>query len=139
MTKRDKPVYGFIRKGNALVPEMDMDLHALDGVKQGQLVKVEVKNFRHGKKHRLYWQTLHKVVEATECAPTARHLHEALKMELGFHVPVRLKSGMTILVPDSTAFDKMDEAEFTAFFENAIRHMSMAFGIDPLEFYRSAA
>ncbi len=41
MAKRpDKPVYSFLRKGNSLVPELEYDAHALDGIAQGQRVRV---------------------------------------------------------------------------------------------------
>jgi len=136
--KKEKPVYAFCRRGNALHPELEMDLRALDGVAQGQRVKVEIKEFRSLPRLRLYWTVLSKVVDATECAPTPEHLHAALKLELGYGTPVRLGNGLTVLVPASIAFEKMTEAEFTGFFDRAIRFLSDNYAIDPLEIERAA-
>src|SRR5690606_26875653 len=83
MAKREQPTFAFIRRGDALVPELAMDRRALDGVSQGQRVKVEIKEFRSLPRLRAYWGMLHEVVAATECAASAERLHEAMKLELG--------------------------------------------------------
>jgi len=137
--KKEEPIYAFIRSGNALYPEMDMDVRALDGIANGQRVRVVVKEFRNAARLRLYWTVLHRVVEATECAPTAEHLHQAIKLELGFATPVLLSNNMKVLVPDSISFDAMDEATFMAFFDRATQFLSSTYGIDPLEFYDGKA
>jgi hypothetical protein len=137
--KREKPVYAFIRQGNTLRPELDLDLRSLDGVANGQRVRIEVKEFRNVGRLRLYWQVLHRIVAATDCAPTAEHLHQAIKLELGFATPVRLSNNMKVLVPDSVSFEGMDEASFVAFFDRAIEFLASTYGIDPLEFYDGKA
>ena len=55
---KDKPVYAFIRRGEALVPEMEWDRRALEGIGQGQRVRIEVKEFRNVARHRSYWAML---------------------------------------------------------------------------------
>lgn len=137
--KPEKPVYAFIRTAQGLVPEMAYDAHALDGVKLGERVRVEIKQFRNLGRFRLYWSMLAKVLEATDCAPTVEHLHSAIKLELGYGTPVRLGNGMTVLVPGSIAFEAMDEAEFQGFFERAAAYLAGQFGIDPLAFYEKDA
>src|SRR5690606_12990139 len=110
--KKEKPVYAFCRRGNALHPELEMDLRALDGVAQGQRVKVEIKEFRSLPRLRAYWAMLHEVVAATECAASAERLHEAMKLELGIVDLVKVKN-MTVAIPGSIAFDRMTEAEMS--------------------------
>lgn len=126
--KPDKPVYGFIRRGNYLVPEMDYDTHALDGVAQGQRVRIEVKEWRNFDRLRAYWAMLHHVVEATEAAPTAEKLHEVLKLENGFVDLIRLPNGYNVAIPSSVALDRMDEPEFIAFFAKAEEWLARTYG-----------
>ena len=78
MAKRpDKPVYSFVRKGNALWPELEYDAHALDGIAQGQRVRVDIKEWRNVERLRAYWAMLHDVVAATGANRlTAERLHE---------------------------------------------------------------
>lgn len=128
---REKPVYAFIRRGDALQPEMEMDRKALDGVAQGQRVKVEIKEFRNVGRHRAYWKMLHEMVAATECALSPERLHEVIKLETGVVDLIRLPNGMTVAIPGSIAFDKMDEDEFVAFFQAAERWLSETYGWIP--------
>lgn len=128
--KKEKPVYAFIRKGVGLVPELDWDLRALDGVAQGQRVKVEIKAFRSLPRLRAYWAMLHEVVAATECAASAERLHEAMKLELGIVDLVKV-GNMTVAIPGSIAFDRMTEAEMSEFFNIAQRWLSEKYGYVP--------
>ena len=136
--KPEKPVYAFIRRGDALVPELDMDCRAIDGIAQGQRVKVEIKEFRNVGRHRAYWKMLHEMVAATECALSPERLHEVIKLETGVVDLIRLPNGMTVAIPGSIAFDKMSEEEFVAFFKAAERWLAEAYGWAP-ESERSAA
>ena len=126
--KREKPVYAFIRQGNTLRPELDMDLRALDGVANGQRVKVEIKEFRNVGRHRAYWAMLSDVVSATDCAISPERLHEVLKLELGIVDLIRLPNGMTVALPGSIAFEKMAEPEFVAFFKRAEEWLASTYG-----------
>lgn len=132
----EKPIYAFQRVNNSLVPEMSFDLAALDGIAQGERVRVEIRQFRNNGRLRLYWRMLSYVREATECAPTSEYLHSAIKLELGFGTPVRLRNGMTVLVPSSVAFESMDEPEFLKFFDRAVEFLTATYGFDALGFYK---
>lgn len=126
--KPEKPIYAFRRNGSALVPDMDMDMRALEGVANGQLVRIEIKEFRNVGRHRAYWKMLHEMVAATECALTPERLHEVIKLETGIVDLIRLPNGMTVAIPGSISFDKMDEPEFVAFFEAAERWIAETYG-----------
>jgi hypothetical protein len=137
--KSERPVYAFQRVSNSLVPEMSFDLAALDGIAQGERVRVEIKQWRNSGRMRLYWKMLSYVREATECAPTSEALHSAIKLELGFGTPVRLRNGMTVLVPASISFEAMEEQEFVAFLDRAVEFLSATYGFDALGFYKDQA
>lgn len=136
MSKKERPVYAFLRRGDHLVPELDMDRRALEGVAQGQRVKVEIKEFRSVPRLRAYWAMLNEVVAATECAASAERLHEAMKLELGIVDLVKVKN-MTVAIPGSIAFDKMTEAEMAEYFNIAQRWLAEKYGYVPQE--RAAA
>lgn len=126
--KPEKPVYSFVRKGNFLVPELDYDLRALDGVTNGQRVRVEIKEFRNASRARAYWAMLHDVVTATGAQLSAERLHEVLKIETGIVELIRLPTGMTVAIPGSIAFDRMSEPEFVAFFQAAEEWLARVYG-----------
>lgn len=126
--KPERAVYAFRRKGNALLPDMEFDLRALDGVADGELVRIEVKQFRNVARHRGYWAMLADVVAATECALTPERLHDVLKLETGVVDVVRLPNGMKVMLPGSISFEKMTEAEFIAFFQRAEQWLAETYG-----------
>lgn len=127
-TIKEKPIYGFRRRGEALVPDMDMDAKALDGIAQGELVRVEIKEFRNAKRHRLYWAMLHDILEATDSALSVHRLHEIVKLKTGLVEVVCLPDGTPIALPGSIAFDKISEPEFVAFLEKAQQFLAETFG-----------
>lgn len=131
--KPDKPVYAFVRKGNYLLPEMQQDARALDGIAQGERVRVEIRQWRNLDRNRAYWAMLGDVVAATECALTPERLHDVIKLELKVVDLIRLPNGMTVALPGSIAFDKMEEAEFVAFFKAAEKWLSETYGYEPDE------
>ena len=130
MAKRsDKPVYSFIRKGNVLMPEMNYDLRALDGVANGQRVRIEVKEWRNLDRLRAYWSMLHDVVAATGAnGLTAERLHEVAKLQNGCVDVVLLPIGTPIAIPASIALDKMSEPEFIAFFQKVEEWLARTYG-----------
>lgn len=125
--KSEKPVYAFRRKGMMLVPDMEHDAKALAGVAEGEKVKVEIRQWRNYGRLRAYWAMLGEVVEATGCAPSSEKLHEVIKLENGFVDLVRVGT-MTVAIPGSIAFDKMDEAAMVAFFRTAEQFLAQHYG-----------
>ena len=79
----------------------------------------------------MYWAQLGLIVKATGAWPTSDKMHEWVKLKLGYTSPVfgpgRVVIGMTI---DSTAFDRMDQATFGAFYEKAVQLIAAEMGID---------
>jgi hypothetical protein len=126
-SSKEKPIYAFIRKGNSLVPELQYDLAALEGIANGQRVRVEIKAWRNLGRLRAYWATLSDVIDATECAANVRALHEAIKLGVGIVERIQLE-GHEITVPGSIDFERMDEAEMIAFFQAAERWLAEKVG-----------
>lgn len=132
--KPEKSVYAFVRRGNALVPEMAYDIRALDGIANGQRVNVAIKEWRNLDRLRAYWSMLHDVVDATGANNlTAEKIHEVLKLENGVVDLIRLPTGMTVAIPGSIALDKMDEPDFIEFFRKAEAWLSRTYGYQPQE------
>ena len=82
---------------------------------------------------------LSQVVDATDAFPSPEHLHEAIKVELGFVSPLKLMDGRMVYIPDSAAMSKMDAAEFRRFFDKAVQLIAERFGFDPLAETQEAA
>jgi hypothetical protein len=126
--KPEKPVFSFVRKGNCLVPETGYDIRALDGVANGQRVRLDIREWRNLDRLKAYWSLLHDAVEATGKTISAEKLHEVIKLETGLVDLIRLPTGMTVAIPASVAFDKMDEPAFIAFFQAAEEWLARVYG-----------
>ena len=123
-----KPVYAFRRRGNTLVADMDFDLRALEGVKEGQKVKLEVKQWRNLDRLRAYWATLRDCVDATGCAPTAEALDAYVRPAVGHVDVIRLANGQMVGIPRPINTRKCDEPEMIAFFQAAEELLTREFG-----------
>jgi hypothetical protein len=95
-------------------------------------VEVTVRKRRSLPQLRLYWAMLGNVVEATGAWPTPEHLHDAIKMDLGYVTPIKSMDGKLVLLPDSAAMSKMDSAQFKRFFDAAAQRLAEVCGFDPL-------
>jgi hypothetical protein len=94
---------------------------------------------RKPKQHRTYWRALNLVVKATDRWPDAEHLHDELKLALGFYrKAANLATGEIMLIPDSTAFDKMDQEQWQAFMNAAMELIAKECGFDPLAWLEAA-
>ena len=124
---KDTPIYAFVRRGNSLVPEMDMDLPALDGIAQDQRVKVEIKQWRSIPRLRAYWATLRDCIAATECAPTVDTLHKEVKLNVGLIERVRYK-GMLVQIPASISLPELPEPDMIAYFQAAEKYLAEEYG-----------
>ncbi|WP_418460417.1 DUF1367 family protein [Brucella intermedia] len=101
---------------------------ALDSIRNGELVKVEIKQFRNVSRHRAYWAMVQEVVDGYGLNYSADRLHEIIKLETGVVDLVRLPDGLKVQLPGSISFDKMSEAEFQAFFKKAEKWLAETYG-----------
>lgn len=98
----------------------------------GQVFTAKERKDRKLPRNAAYWAGLQAAVKATEAWPTAQHLHEDLKRLCGYvdvyHNPL---SGKDEVRPQSTAFNRMSESDFAAFFRQAQAKFIGAMGFDP--------
>jgi hypothetical protein len=128
MAKKDKPIYAWVRRGNGLFPEMDYDLHALDGVAQGQRVHLDIAQWRNKARLRAYWATLQDCIDATGCAPTKEALDAYVRPAVGFVDAIRLANGFMVGVPRAINTRDCDEPEMIAFFQAVEERLAQDFG-----------
>lgn len=129
MAKRaEKPVYAFVRRGDFLVPEMDYDKQAMDGVAEGQRVKLEIRQWRNLDRLRAYWATLQDCVDATGCSPTKEALDAYIRPAVKFVDTIRLANGYFVGVPRAINTRECDEPEMVRFFEAATELLARDFG-----------
>lgn len=102
-------------------------------------VEVTIKKRRSLPQLKLYWAMLQNVVEATGAWPDAEHLHDALKLDLGYVTPIRTVDGKLAMIPDSAAMSKMDSIQFRKFFDAVAARLSEVCGFDPLSKMPEAA
>lgn len=126
--KAEKPVYAFIRRGNSLVPEMQYDLQALEGIQQGQRVKLEIKQWRNLDRLAAYWCMLYDCVEATGCAPSKEALDQYVRPAVNYVDTIRLANGFMVGVPRAINTRECDEPEMIAFFNAATELLAREFG-----------
>lgn len=131
MSKTEHPPIYVLRRGDTLVPEMQADAEMIRKMKPGERIRVDLRTGRSPSRLRFYWQLLNRLIEATDCAPNSEALHSVIKLDLGHVTPVRLRNGMTVLVPSSIAFDKMSEESFAEYLERAIEWIGANYGVTP--------
>lgn len=139
MAKSEAPPIFVHRQGDKLAGEMQLDRDAIARFTAGDRIKITMHTGRSPSRLRFYWQFLGKLVGATDCAPNAEALHSVIKLDLGYATPVRLKNGMTVLVPGSIAFDRMTEQEFGNFLDRAIAWIGTNYGVTPEEIMNGSA
>jgi hypothetical protein len=100
-----------------LRPVDDAGAEALTKLKNGATLSVEVKQPRNGKHHRLYWALVGVVFQNQERYPDVETLHSALKIAAGIRTEIELPTGVKGYIPGSIAFHKMDQLDFSAFYD----------------------
>lgn len=135
MSKREAPPIIVHAIGSRLEPVSQMDAELIDGLPRGDL-EITIKHRKRSlPQQRLYWKVLSDVVKATGKFPSPEHMHDEIKMALGYVEKRVTFDGRIYYRPDSTAFEKMDGAEFKVFFERAMELISRELGMDPLAEY----
>lgn len=108
----------FIRTISGLVPDDDAAREALHGVPPGALVACEVSRPRNLKHHRLFWKLCSTIGEAVGVHRDA--VANVIKLRTGHYTTVKSASGLHYF-PKSISWAKMDQGQFSKFFEEACR------------------
>ena len=109
------------RIGGALWPENEKSAEAIRKIPRYTSVSVRILRERNHEQLALYWRVLDRVVEATGRWRCSEELHLALKIATGRISDIHLINGRKVLVPESVAFDQMNQEEFTRYFDAAMR------------------
>lgn len=117
-----------------LVPVTGWDSELLSDMPNGTIFNLVCQSPRSVRHHSMYWAQLGIIVKATEAFATADHMHTWIKCRLSYTSAILGPKGEVIgMTVDSTAFDKMTQAEFSAFYEKACRLIAQEMGIDMSE------
>lgn len=113
----------------SLRPADEAGEEALRKIGQGELVMVEVKKSRNISFHRLYWALITLVQHNMDGDryPTVEDFHAAVKIAAGLRTRIELPNGEVGFIPGSIAFNKMDQTEFSAFFDRVCDLISKHF------------
>ena len=132
--KREKPPVPIVRKaGGRLSPASAWDAEELDAFPDGMTFDLVARGKRTIPLHATYWKALTLAVAATGRWQSREALHTALKVQQGLVEPLYGMDGKVIgMIPHSTAFAAMDQAEFKAYFDRAMSALSDAVGYDAL-------
>lgn len=106
-------------------------LHIGEAV-NGQVYTAKERKGRTPPRNNAYWAGLHTAKNACDAWPTADRLHDDLKRLCGYveryHNPL---TGQDEIRVQSTAFNKMSESEFAAYFRHAQQRFIAIMGFDP--------
>lgn len=106
---------------SSLIPVDDEGKEAIDGIGQGELVRVKITKARNLKHHKKFFSMLNLVLENQDKYPTQKHLLTAVKLEAGWYEDEAVDvNGKRSYLVKSISFAKMDQVEFDKFYEEAI-------------------
>lgn len=128
-----------VKTATGLRPARSWDAEDLSADPIGTEYEIAKVSRRRPKQHRTYWRALSLVVKATNRWPSAEHLHDELKLACGYYrKAANLATGEIMLIPDSTAFDKMKQEEWQAYMDRAMELIAQECGFDPLAWLEAA-
>jgi len=132
LRRRDKPPAPIVRLDRGrLTPVTAWDAELMDAYPDSAEFDLVHRSKRSTIHNGKYWAELGQIIKATDAYPSAEHMHRWIKMRLGYTETICDPAGNPIAVmPDSTAFDKMDQAAFNVFYAQAVRLVAEVMGID---------
>lgn len=125
-----------LRDGYKLTPADPQSFELIEGLKEGKVYSVEIKESRSRGELNLYWAGIGLLIENlsdedTKKWPTSRHYHEAMLDSLGYTYRLWRVDGTFRSVIDSIAIDKMGDADFKVLFEKVRAITEQLFGWSP--------
>jgi hypothetical protein len=130
--KSDKPAIMFTKGPRGLSPATAYDQEELERFPVGTSFEVKPMDARGHDQLGFYWTVLNRVVKATDLWPTAEHLHDAIKRELGYLTISYDMLGKPRVVVDSIALEKMGDNDRSDFIEKAFGLLAEKIGVDPV-------
>lgn len=121
-----------IKSGNTLRPYDKLSGIQLEEHDSGQVFQLTPLKGRKNNRNSLYWVGCQNAIDATGNWPHRRRLSDELKLNNGVTSTVRY-GPIDWTIPDSISFEKMKEAEFSAYFNKAREWFIMTYGFDAWE------
>ena len=111
----------FLRRGglNALMPADSMSEEIMRSLPRSVTLKATLTQGRNVAHHRKFFALLKLVLDNQEYFQNIDELLYAIKLKLGYTIPIKLKD-TTGYMPKSISFAKMDQREFTEFYERTL-------------------
>lgn len=103
-----------------LMPSDAVGMDALKAIAEGSTVTARLTQTRNIRFHRLWFALLQTVFEAQSSFVTLDHMHDAIKLGIGFSEERVDLDGVVHTIPKSISFAKLDEDGFRAFFDRAV-------------------
>ena len=105
----------------SLIPVDDEGREALNGLGQGEMVRVRLTKPRNLKHHRKFFSMMQLVFQNQERFPTMDHLLTAVKIEAGFYedAPIDV-NGRLFFISKTISFARVDQFQFDDFYMRAI-------------------
>lgn len=131
--QRDKTLTDvmLVKRLNGLHAADDAAADVVRALAQGEVIRANIRKPRNLQFHRKFFALLQLVYESTELWPSVDELLIDLKFRLGHVDAVQLSSGEVVKLPKSISFAKMDDVEFSQFFDRSMRVLcEMAGGIE---------
>ena len=127
-----KPIVQVTKRDGQFLPVTQYDAEEIEAHPNGQLYDIVPVADRSDPHHKLYWVILGRVVRDTNLWPSSAHLHDDLKMLCGhYRTVVNKATGSLYYVPDSIAYTKMDQRQFTEYFDQSMMKLAETLGYDP--------
>lgn len=119
------PYEGEFIEAACLIATDEEGANALVRIKAGGFVMCEVKKQRNPRFHRKLFALVKLVYDnlpekLAERFENQRQFLDALKIAVGVTRPVPMANGKIVQVPDSISFEKMDDLEFTEFYNKCV-------------------
>jgi Protein of unknown function (DUF1367) len=108
-----------IRKGDTFAPLSVEDADRMKRIKEGGIILVDYKKPRNPLFHNKFMSMVRTVFDNQEQYANIENLLNVLKVELG-HYDTMFYRDLKIRIPRSISFAKMDEIEFSAFYDRAV-------------------
>jgi hypothetical protein len=124
------------RDGNYLRPLDAESAAVLSKLRIGKPLKIDVRQPRNSKHHRLYWVLCTRIANSVGAEP--ENISDVLKIETGHCVTVKTAKD-TYRLPRSISFAAMDQSAFGQFFERCIQIIQTQWGIRKPDLMRELA
>lgn len=111
----------FVRTLGGLAPVDDASKEALNFYGTGEVLRVKIHKDRNPRHHRLFFGLLNLVFQNQQRYLSQEALRFAITIQAGYVDEIRLSGDRVALKPKSISWGKMDQHEFSLFYQAALK------------------